>query len=147
MLLFFFGNLCRPARAIYFFLSNAKESSLNIIKNAKKGEPVYQGNPKIRGRAAEKLVQSMPVEPQNTFTECPYENLRDPGRVHLDAFGNIHLCQGLSMGNIWETPLSRLVNDYDPAAFRSFLALYECFACASFNALGGSLFINRPVDT
>lgn len=32
----------------------------------------------------------------------------------------------------------------DPAAFRSFLVLHECFACASFNALGWAfLFIGR----
>ena len=48
------------------------------------------------------------------FTECPYEDLRNPGRVHVDAYGHVHLCQGLSMGNMWETPLSALVRSYDP---------------------------------
>ena len=84
------------------------------LSNIDKGEPVYQGSPKIHGRAVEKIAPSMPVKSQTTFTECPYENLKDPGRVHLDAFGNIHLCQGISMGNIWETPLSQLVSEYDP---------------------------------
>ena len=35
----------------------------STLEKIDKGEPVYQGNPKIRGRAAEKLIQSMPVEP------------------------------------------------------------------------------------
>ena len=31
----------------------------------------------------------------------------------MDAYGNVHLCQGLSMGNIWEKPLPDLVRGYD----------------------------------
>ena len=31
----------------------------------------------------------------------------------MDAFGNAHACQGLSIGNIWETPLSELDREYD----------------------------------
>ena len=45
--------------------------------------------------------------------ECPHEELEHPGRVHLDAYGNVHICQGISMGNAWQTPLSELVRDYD----------------------------------
>ena len=81
-----------------------------------KGAPVYRGGPKLRGRAADKLTKGLPAQPWQTFTTCPYENLEDPGRVHLDAFGNVHLCQGLCMGNIWETPLSTLLKNYDPPA-------------------------------
>jgi hypothetical protein len=35
--------------------------------------------------------------------------------VHVDAYGHVHLCQGISMGNMWTTPLSALVRDYNPA--------------------------------
>jgi hypothetical protein len=90
------------------------EPTDSTLEKIEKGDPVYQGNPKIRGRAADKLIHSMPIQSQTTFTECPYENLENPGRVHLDAFGNVHLCQGLSMGNIWKTPLSQLVNEFEP---------------------------------
>ena len=31
----------------------------------------------------------------------------------MDAYGNVHLCQGLSMGNIWEIPLPDLVRGYN----------------------------------
>jgi hypothetical protein len=38
--------------------------------------------------------------------------LKNPERVHIDVYGNVHLCQGLSMGNMWDTPLSTLVKNY-----------------------------------
>jgi hypothetical protein len=81
-----------------------------------KGKPIYIGGPKLRGRAAEKLTEELPLSSWQNFTECPFEDLRNPKRVHIDSFGNVHLCQGLSMGNMWETPLSVLVNSYDPDA-------------------------------
>ncbi|GIV18338.1 MAG: hypothetical protein KatS3mg023_0089 [Armatimonadota bacterium] len=77
-----------------------------------KGAPIVGGGVRFRGRAVEKLSQGLPTRPWQTFTECPFENLRDPGRVHVDAYGNVHLCQGLCMGNLWKTPLSQLVERY-----------------------------------
>ncbi|MEE8640270.1 MAG: radical SAM protein, partial [bacterium] len=81
-----------------------------------KGEPVIKGGAVMRGRAVEKLVEGLPCKPWEECAECTREELRNPGRVHLDAFGHVHLCQGLSMGNMWETPLSRLVEGYDADA-------------------------------
>lgn len=77
-----------------------------------RGEPIVGGGVRFRGRAAEKLVEGLPRRPWQSMTQCPYENLPDPGRVHVDAFGNVHLCQGLCMGNMWRTPLSELVKAY-----------------------------------
>jgi hypothetical protein len=68
---------------------------------------------RFRGRAAEKLTSGLPTRPGCEFTACPHEDLEDPERVHLDSSGNVHLCQGLSMGNFWKTPLSTLVRSYD----------------------------------
>ena len=79
-----------------------------------KGEPIYLGGVKLRGRAVATLVEGLPTRSWDDLTECPLENLRSPGRVHVDPFGTVHLCQGLSMGNMWETPLAELVKDYDP---------------------------------
>lgn len=70
----------------------------------------------FRGRAAEKLAPRAIHHPWETFTECPYETLRDPGRVHVDPFGNVHLCQGISLGNLFHTPLPDLWCAYDPEA-------------------------------
>lgn len=88
-----------------------------MIENSKeraKGEPIYLGGPKLRGRAIEKLTKGLPGRSWEHFTECPFEDLRHPKRVHIDSFGNVHLCQGLSMGNMWEAALSDLVHNYDP---------------------------------
>lgn len=81
-------------------------------KEQNKGKPVVGGGVMFRGRAVKKLAEGLPRRPWTEFTECPYEDLRNPKRVHLDAYGNIHLCQGLSMGNMWNVPLSKIVEQY-----------------------------------
>ncbi len=78
-----------------------------------KGDPIYAGGPKLRGRAVETLTEGLPTRPWEELTECPFEDLRDPKRVHVDAYGNVHLCQGLIMGNMWEIPLSEMIAKYD----------------------------------
>lgn len=78
-----------------------------------KGEPVVGGNAMFKGRAVEKLTDGLPTKWWEYFTECPYEDLKNPKRVHLDTYGNVHLCQGLSMGNMWQTPLAELVKNFD----------------------------------
>ena len=81
---------------------------------AEPGEPLSGGGVMYRGRAAALLTEGLPRRPWQSFTQCPYESLADPGRVHLDPFGNLHLCQGLVMGNVWERPLAQIIADYDP---------------------------------
>ena len=78
-----------------------------------RGKPVIGGGVLFKGRAAEKLTAGLPVRPCEELTTCPHEDLLSPERVHVDAYGNVHLCQGLSMGNIWETPLPELVRGYE----------------------------------
>ena len=78
-----------------------------------KGEPVVGGGVLFKGRAVEKLTEGLPGKRYDKFIECPEEDLRNPQRVHLDPYGYVHLCQGLVMGNIWETQLSELVENYD----------------------------------
>jgi hypothetical protein len=78
-----------------------------------RGRPVVGGSVLFKGRAAEKLTAGLPVRPAEELTTCPHEDLLSPARVHVDAYGNVHLCQGLSMGNIWEKPLPDLVRGYD----------------------------------
>lgn len=80
-----------------------------------RGEPVTGGAVLFKGRAAEKLTAGLPRRPCAELTTCPHEQLESPARVHVDCYGNVHLCQGLSIGNLWETPLSALVHEYDPA--------------------------------
>lgn len=87
---------------------------IGVEKEQERGAPVIGGGAMFRGRAVEKLVEGLPTRRWEELIECPYEDLRDPGRVHVDPYGHVHLCQGLSMGNMWEMPLSTLVESYDP---------------------------------
>jgi hypothetical protein len=70
----------------------------------------------FRGRAAQNLAPKAPTLPWDSFTTCPFEDLREPGRIHVDPFGWLHLCQGIVLGNVFETPLSEIVSAYDPDA-------------------------------
>ena len=83
-------------------------------KDQEKGAPVIGGGAMFRGRAVETLIEGLPKRSWEELKSCPYEDLEDPGRVHVDSFGNVHICQGLSMGNMWKTPFSELVKNYDP---------------------------------
>jgi hypothetical protein len=78
-----------------------------------KGSPVVGGGAKFRGRAIDKLSGNLPLRPWYELCECPYESLESPSRVHVDFFGNVQICQGISMGNMWQTPLSELVRNYN----------------------------------
>jgi hypothetical protein len=79
-----------------------------------KGKPIEGGAVRFRGRAAVTLTEGVPRRPWTEFTECPDEDFTDPGRVHVDAFGHVHVCQGLVMGNLWQQPLAEIVAHYEP---------------------------------
>ncbi|MFC2105488.1 radical SAM protein [Candidatus Bipolaricaulota bacterium] len=81
-----------------------------------RGEPVSGGQVRFRGRAVDTLLDGMERRPWTEFTECPSEDFANPGRVHVDSFGNVHVCQGLVMGNLWERPLIEIVQSYEPRA-------------------------------
>ena len=68
----------------------------------------------FRGRAAERLAPRVSAEPWASFDRCPWEELRQPGRIHVDPFGYLHICQGISIGNMLERPLAGIMADYDP---------------------------------
>jgi hypothetical protein len=74
------------------------------------------GSVRFRGRAAEKLAPLVRHTPWDSFDECPWEELRHPGRVHVDSLGNLHVCQGLVIGNLQERPLAEIMRGYDPDA-------------------------------
>jgi hypothetical protein len=84
---------------------------------AAKGQlPEGKSGVMYRGRAIRKLAPEAPQHPWAEFTTCPHEDLREPGRVHVDPFGNLHLCQGLSIGNLFRMPLRDICAAYDPDA-------------------------------
>jgi MoaA/NifB/PqqE/SkfB family radical SAM enzyme len=77
-----------------------------------KGQSLIGGGAKFRGRAADKLTSGLPTRPWEELLECPYEDLLNPSRVHVDSYGNIHICQGISIGNLWDKPLSEIMASY-----------------------------------
>lgn len=66
-----------------------------------------------RGRAADKLVGESPRRSWEEFDECPHEDLINPGRVHIDPSGELHICQGISIGNLHQSPLNDICENFD----------------------------------
>ena len=66
-----------------------------------------------RGRAAEKLLEEAPRKVWSEFKECPYEDLVNPERVHVDPLGYVHVCQGLTIGNAFQNSFSEIIRSYD----------------------------------
>jgi MoaA/NifB/PqqE/SkfB family radical SAM enzyme len=67
----------------------------------------------FRGRAADKLAGKVPKKPWRTFDKCP-EEPPNIGRVHVDPYGNVMFCQGISVGNVMERSLKEIVSGLDP---------------------------------
>lgn len=75
--------------------------------------PNGEGGVMFRGRAAVTLAPRVPGHPWTQFTSCPCENLQDPGRIHLDPFGNLHICQGIVIGSLLQRTLAEICAEYD----------------------------------
>jgi organic radical activating enzyme len=80
------------------------------------GQLEEQSRIMYRGRAAVLLAPAQMTQPWDELRNCEHEDLRDPGRLHVDPHGNLHLCQGILIGNIFECPLRQLSAEYDPDA-------------------------------
>jgi len=87
--------------------------------------PAGESSVRYRGRAADSLVGQVPLKSWETFTECPCEDLRDPGRLHVDPLGNLHICQGISIGNLFANPLKQICETYDPDSHEITTVLLE----------------------
>lgn len=83
--------------------------TISVAQPAEAGAQVM-----YRGRAARLLAAQAPKQPWAGLTECPHEDLREPGRVHLDPLGNVHLCQGLVLGNVFQRSLQEICAEYNP---------------------------------
>ncbi len=96
------------------FISIAKVSDQDV--NQSTGQlPLGESGVIYRGRAVEKLSpQALEKSSWDGFVECPLEDFENPGRVHIDPFGNIHACQGIAIGNLFEVPLKDLWPQHQP---------------------------------
>jgi hypothetical protein len=95
------------------FISVAAPEAIDV-EGAAGQLPAGESAVLYRGRAAELLASRVEAKPWEQFTECPWEDLRTPERVHVDPFGHLHICQGISIGNLLERPLTDIMADYDP---------------------------------
>lgn len=66
----------------------------------------------FRGRAAARLAAAHATRRPEELTACPHEKLDAPSRCHLDCYGLLHLCQGLTLGPL---PITQALAAYDPA--------------------------------
>lgn len=67
-----------------------------------------------RGQTVSSPVENLPRHAWTSFTTCPYEDLVDPRRVRVDPYGDVHLCQGLVISNLFDCPLPAMVASYRP---------------------------------
>lgn len=86
----------------------------NLTRDGIKGQSLISGGVMFRGRAADKQTEGLPTRPWLDLNQCPYEDLVSPSRVHVDSYGNIQICQGISIGNFLEKPLSEIMANYHP---------------------------------
>ena len=89
---------------------NAEVPCPNEIEGAKVG----LGELMYRGRAFSKLTEKVGKKPWREFTKCPYENFANQERIHIDPLGHVHVCQGISIGNAWQKPFSKIIEEYNP---------------------------------
>ncbi len=85
-------------------------NSISVVGQLPNGESKVM----YRGRAAEKLTKRANKYPWTDFNFCPHENLQDPGRVHIDSYGNLHICQGITIGNMFDTSLKKICEIFNP---------------------------------
>jgi MoaA/NifB/PqqE/SkfB family radical SAM enzyme len=79
------------------------------------GDPNIIEDPvEYRGRASIELAPEAPQISWLEFKSCRCNDLRDPEEVQVDPYGNVHVCQGITVGNLLERPLSEICAEYEP---------------------------------
>jgi len=68
------------------------------------------------GRAAEKIQLNPSNNDWRSFTICPFKDLEDPESIYIDPFGNAQFCQGITLGNVWSSPIHDLMDQIDIAS-------------------------------
>lgn len=98
-----------PTQVLSVSLPAANHTDLQAASSAEGASQVM-----FRGRAAVTLASKVPQHPAATFVRCENEDLRNPGRMHVDPLGYVHICQGLTMGNLFQIPLKEMIEMYVP---------------------------------
>ncbi len=90
------------------------EKPKTIESPGRSGEQVTGGDIMFKGRAVDTLTDGLPRRPATSFTCCEHEDFLNVRRVHIDPLGWVHICQGIVAGNVFQSPLSEIINSYDP---------------------------------
>lgn len=67
-----------------------------------------------RGRASVELAPEAPQVSWLEFKSCKCSDLRDPEQVQVDPYGNVHVCEGVTVGNLLQRPLREICESYEP---------------------------------
>lgn len=87
------------------------QHEVEVIEAALSSVSVSSGGVRCRGRAATTMLDDG-QESWNTLTQCR-ESLTRPGRVHVGPNGEVHLCQGLLLGERAEArSLAQVLSGY-----------------------------------
>lgn len=68
----------------------------------------------LKGRAATTVAPDLPKKPWQSYGKCEHEDFENQGRVHIDPFGFVHVCQGICIGNLFEKGLKEIFDEFDP---------------------------------
>ncbi len=81
---------------------------------ARRGAMITGGWVAFRGRAAHGLVREQALWDWESLDECPHERLADPFRIHVDPYGHVQICEGISIGNLEKMPLEAVLDGFHP---------------------------------
>jgi len=90
----------------------AQPEAINAMKSSGTIPP-GESTVMFRGRAAVELSQKITLSSWENFDSCPHEDFLNPGRVHIDPLGYLHICQGITIGNLLEKSLDKIWAEYD----------------------------------
>lgn len=100
--------VCRSGSA-----DSGLEGEVQRIEASLAPAPVYSGRIAARGRGSS-IANLDETQDWKQLTECR-ESLKDPSRVHVGPGGEIHLCQGLLIGeNMKDKKINKIFDGYRP---------------------------------
>jgi len=77
------------------------------------------------GRASETFAEQEAGIELTSLTSCPRNDLADPARVYIDAYGFVQICPGIAIGNACQDPLQEILPNYDVTRHEILGELYK----------------------
>jgi MoaA/NifB/PqqE/SkfB family radical SAM enzyme len=111
--------------------NSATRSHLEFLGKILSKVEVIKGQPMFVGRAAESLAKHIRMKPLSEILneKCPGAwaggTLESPSGVDVDEYGFVTICPGLSIGNIREVSLKKIIEKYHYRDFSVIAALQD----------------------